>query len=65
MLTNDINKNGLQNDISAKPNDKNKSCVFSLLFSNPDVLRELYSAIEGRNLPPDIPIDINTLSNVL
>jgi predicted transposase/invertase (TIGR01784 family) len=28
-------------------------------------LRELYSAIEGVTLPPDIPIDINTLSNIL
>ncbi|MDR2966158.1 MAG: Rpn family recombination-promoting nuclease/putative transposase, partial [Treponema sp.] len=25
----------------------------------------MYSAIEGVELPPDIPIDINTLSNVL
>jgi hypothetical protein len=46
-------------------NKKHKSSVFSLLFGNPDVLRELYSAIEGVELPPDIPIDINTLSNVL
>ncbi|MDR0320791.1 MAG: Rpn family recombination-promoting nuclease/putative transposase [Treponema sp.] len=46
-------------------NREHKDSVFSLLFSNPDVLRELYSAIEGINLPPDIPIDINTLSNVL
>ena len=46
-------------------NVKHKNSVFTLLFSNPDVLRELYSAIEGVDLPPDIPIDINTLSNVL
>ncbi|MDR2964908.1 MAG: hypothetical protein LBU88_03950, partial [Treponema sp.] len=46
-------------------NKNHKSSVFSLLFGNPDVLRELYSAIEGVDLPPDIPIDINTLSNVL
>ena len=46
-------------------NKEHKNSVFSLLFSNPDVLRELYSAIEGINLPPDIPIDINTLSDVL
>jgi predicted transposase YdaD len=39
--------------------------MFSMLFSNPDVLRELYSAIEGIELPPDISIDINTLSDVL
>jgi hypothetical protein len=39
--------------------------VFSSLFSNPDVLRELYSAIEGITLPPDIPVDINTLTDIL
>ena len=46
-------------------NQKHKSSVFSILFSNPDVLRELYSAIEGVNIPPDTPIEINTLTNVL
>ena len=39
--------------------------MFSLLFSDPDILRELYSAIEGVELPPDTAIDINTLSNAL
>jgi len=46
-------------------NKNHKDSVFSLLFSNPDTLRELYSAIEGVDLPPDIPININTLSDVL
>jgi len=46
-------------------NDKHKNSVFSLLFSDPNVLRELYSAIEGVELPPDTPIDVNTLSNAL
>jgi hypothetical protein len=46
-------------------NVKHKDNVFSFLFSNPEKLRELYSAIKGISLPPDIPIDINTLSNVL
>ena len=46
-------------------NIKYKASVFSSLFSDPDVLRELYCAIEGVNLPPDIPITINTLENVL
>ena len=46
-------------------NAKYKNSVFSLLFGNPDALRELYSAIEGVPLPPDIPININTLSDVL
>jgi len=46
-------------------NRNHKNSVFSSLFSNADVLRELYSAIEGVTVPPDIPIDINSLSNVL
>jgi hypothetical protein len=46
-------------------NEKLKSSVFSTLFSDHDVLRELYSAIEGVDIPPDIPIDINTLDKVL
>jgi len=46
-------------------NEKHKNSMFSLLFSNPDVLRELYSAIEGVDLPPETAIDINTLSNAL
>jgi len=48
-----------------QPNKKHKDSVFSTLFNNPDVLRELYSAIEGISIPPDIPIEINTLSDVL
>jgi len=46
-------------------NRNHKNSVFTSLFSDPDVLRELYSAIEGVTIPPDTPIDINTLSNVL
>ena len=46
-------------------NNKYKSSVFSFLFSNPDILRELYCALKGVSLPADIPITINTLSNVL
>ncbi|WP_461255318.1 Rpn family recombination-promoting nuclease/putative transposase [Treponema sp. R80B11-R83G3] len=46
-------------------NRNHKNSVFSSLFSTPDALRELYSAIEGVTIPPDIRIDINTLSNVL
>ena len=34
-----------------KTNDKYKASVFSLLFSNPDVLRELYCALKGVILP--------------
>jgi predicted transposase/invertase (TIGR01784 family) len=46
-------------------NEKFKSSVFSTLFSDHDVLRELYSAIKGVDIPPDTPIDINTLSRIL
>ena len=46
-------------------NKKHKSSVFSTLFGTPDVLRELYSAIEDVEIPPDAIIDINTLSEVL
>ena len=48
-----------------KPNREHKNSVFSLLFSDPDVLRELYSAIEGVPLPSNIPISINTLTDAL
>lgn len=48
-----------------KANRGHKDSVFSLLFSDPDTLRELYSAIEGIDLPPDTPVDINTLSDAL
>jgi len=42
-----------------------KDSVFTRLFGNPDLLRELYCALKGVNLPPDIPVYINTLENVL
>jgi hypothetical protein len=46
-------------------NKKFKSSVFSLLFSEPDLLRELYCALDGVSLPPDAPVSINTLEDVL
>jgi hypothetical protein len=46
-------------------NTKYKDSVFSFLFSDPDVLRELYCALEDVTLPPDVPVNINTLSDVL
>jgi hypothetical protein len=42
-----------------------KDSVFSLLFNDPDTLRDLYGALEGSPLPPDLPITINTLEGVL
>jgi len=46
-------------------NVKYKDSVFSFLFSDPDLLRELYGALEGVSLPADIPVTINTLQDVL
>ena len=48
-----------------KANTNYKSSVFSFLFSNPDVLKELYCALEGITLPADAPVTINTLNDVL
>ncbi|MCL2808456.1 MAG: Rpn family recombination-promoting nuclease/putative transposase, partial [Treponema sp.] len=42
-----------------------KDSVFTTLFNDPDILRELYCALEGITLPPDVPVSINTLENVL
>ncbi|MDR3166656.1 MAG: Rpn family recombination-promoting nuclease/putative transposase [Treponema sp.] len=46
-------------------NRQYKDSVFSFLFSDPAALRELYGAIAGIELPPDIPITLNTLEGVL
>jgi hypothetical protein len=46
-------------------NTKYKDSLFSFLFSNPDVLRELYCALEGVALPADVPVTINTLRDVI
>jgi hypothetical protein len=46
-------------------NARYKDSVFSLLFSDPDLLRELYCALDDVSLPQDVPVTINTLENVL
>jgi hypothetical protein len=46
-------------------NTRYKDSVFSFLFSDPSALRELYGALEGVTLPPDVPVQLNTLSDVL
>ena len=56
---------GKSEEDSHKVNRKHKDCVFSSLFSDPDILRELYSAIEGITIPPDTPVVINTLEGVI
>jgi hypothetical protein len=52
-------------ELNVQANREHKSSVFSMLFGKPDILRELYSAIEGINLPQDIPVSINTISGAL
>jgi predicted transposase/invertase (TIGR01784 family) len=46
-------------------NVKYKASLFSFLFSEPDLLRELYCAIAGITLPSNVPVVINTLQDVL
>jgi predicted transposase/invertase (TIGR01784 family) len=46
-------------------NARYKDSVFSFLFSSPETLRELYGAIEGTPLDPQVSITVNTLSDVL
>jgi hypothetical protein len=48
-----------------KINNKFKDSMFTMLFAAPDLLRELYCALEGVILPQDAPVSINTLENVL
>jgi len=48
-----------------KVNRNHKNSVFSSLFSDPDILRELYSAIEGVVISPDVSIKITTLKDIL
>ena len=42
-----------------------KDSVFTSLFNDSNLLRELYGAIEGVSLPDDVPIFINTLDYAL
>jgi hypothetical protein len=46
-------------------NREYKSSVFSEVFGNEAALRELYCAIEGVELPPDVKITVEKLQNVL
>jgi len=46
-------------------NREHKNSVFSKLFGTPEILRELYSALGGVDVPADAIVDINTLSEVL
>ena len=55
----------IQAEVRMYINSKYKNSVFTMLFDNPDLLRELYSALGGITLPPSVPVTINTLENVL
>lgn len=46
-------------------NREYKDSVFSLYLSEPKRLIEIFNAIEGTNYPPDTPVEINTLDDVL
>jgi hypothetical protein len=46
-------------------NKKYKNNLFSWMFSDEDVLRELYNAIAGTNYDKDVKIEINTLQDLL
>ena len=46
-------------------NREYKDSVFTLLFKEPDKLRELYGALEGVTLPPDTPIEVKTLTDAV
>jgi hypothetical protein len=46
-------------------NREYKDSVFSLLFSDTRILRDLYGALEGIRLDPGVSVAINTLTDVL
>ncbi|MDR1446977.1 MAG: Rpn family recombination-promoting nuclease/putative transposase [Treponema sp.] len=46
-------------------NREYKASVFSLLFGEPETLRELYGALKGASLPQDMPVTVNTLEGAL
>jgi hypothetical protein len=46
-------------------NSRYKDSLFLFLFAKPEILRELYSALEGVFIPVEVPVTINTLQEVL
>ena len=46
-------------------NREYKDSVFSLYLSDPERLIDVYNAVEHTNYPPDTPVEINTLTDVL
>ncbi|GHV68752.1 hypothetical protein AGMMS49928_09070 [Spirochaetia bacterium] len=49
----------------SKINKAQKDSVFTLLFGDPEKLRDLYNAITNSNYGPDTQIEINTLNDAL
>ena len=56
---------GIKTEVLMNQNRNYKDSVFTALFSDPDLLRELYCALKGVSLPGNVPVSINTLENVL
>ena len=48
-----------------KVNRNFKDSVFTKLFSEPELLRDLYCALAGNSIPESVPVSINTLEKVL
>ena len=46
-------------------NREYKDSVFSLYLSDPERLIDVYNAVAKTNYPPDTPVEINTLTDVL
>jgi hypothetical protein len=46
-------------------NREYKDTVFAFLFKEPKALRSLYGAISGVEIDPSLPIELNTLENVV
>ena len=46
-------------------NREYKDSLFTTLFNDAEKLLSLYNAVSGSNLPPDTPVEIATLEDVL
>ena len=50
---------------NSKANQKWKDSFFTKLFSDPKSILKLYNALTGSQYPPETPVEITTLENVL
>jgi hypothetical protein len=46
-------------------NREHKNSLFCWIFDNEDLIRELYGSIKDVSIGPEVPIEINTLENVI